>query len=528
MIIHVFLLPALSAVLYWISSQAFSFPLAVWGCLVPLGIALFRTSPAKGFAAGWVYGFGFWLAAVWWIRIPLSTMVGLSAWTAWGWTLVFCALSALPYAVFGFLAGKFRLFERQAGVWFAAAALAVLRTWTPQVFPGSEAHNLYGWPVLLQALDLGGAPLLLFLVYLVNFQIVRALTARGSSGSPWPALAMIGLVFVLLTSYGSWRLESMDRERQAAGPKRRITVIAVQPNVPVSVTDPAVLPEDRTNDVRTALAMTREAFRRFPHADLAVWPEIPLLYSCGGEAARDLPPLAREAGRPLLVPCASPAGDAGRSYYNSVILIDPDGRAQEEYRKLLLVPFGEYLPLERELPFLRKFFPGVMPFVPGDRGVVTYAAGSAARLIPSLCYEAVFSDHTRRFVRQGGNVLVNMADDAWFGKSPASVIHLSLALFRSVEYRIPLVRVANSGVSVFVEPTGEILPGSPTPLFQKAVSAHTLYIPRKRSPYAVWGDAFLYGLTLLSVAGLAWLCLGRGFRQERRKNSCAGPAGGDR
>jgi apolipoprotein N-acyltransferase len=513
---RVFLLPVLSTVLYGLSSQILSFPLTTWVCLVPLGLSLYGTSPARGFSSGLVYGLGFWLVAVWWLKVQLIGMVGLPSWQAWGWTIVFCALHALPYAFFGYLTGKFRLLASQPGVWLAAAALTVIRTWYPQVFPGSEAHNLYTWPLLIQVLDLGGAPLLLFSIYLVNFQIVRALTTRGSSGSPVPALASIAVVFALLAGYGGYRLHTLHEQMKKAEAGRQITVIAVQPNVPVRLNDPAVPAGDRDNDIRTALSMSREAALRHPEADLIVWPEIPLAYQCRAQASRDLLLLAKETGKSFLLPCTSMIGSEGEAYYNSTILVDPHGNIGKEYRKIILVPFGEYLPLERQLPFLRKIFPGVMPFVPGNRGVVVYDFGPARKLIPSLCYEAIFSQHTRRFVDAGGNVLVNMVDDAWFGKTPASVNHLSLALFRSVEFRIPAVRVANSGIGVFIEPTGEIVPGSPTPLFQKAATAHTLFIPGERSPYQRWGDAFLYGLTALFILALGWMGLQWcGFRSKR-------------
>ncbi|MBN1662217.1 MAG: apolipoprotein N-acyltransferase [Deltaproteobacteria bacterium] len=507
MMMRVLFLPVLSGILYWLSSQAFSFPLAVWVCLVPLGLSFYKTSPGKGFAGGLVYGFCLWFAAVWWIKIPLINMVHIPPWQAWGWTVVFCALHALPYGVFGYLAGKFCLMESWLGAAFASVSLVVIRTWCPLVFPGSEAHNLYAWPIFIQVLDLGGAPLLLFFIYFVNFQIVRALTARRSHGSPAPAVVSIAIAFILLAGYGGYRLQSLHQQMNAAGSGQQITVLSIQPNVPISQDNRDVPPHDRGNDIKTALSLSHKAAVRYPGADLVVWPEIPLAYHCRAEAGRDVPPLAKETGKAFMLPCTSMIGDRGEAYYNSVIFFDKNGVAGEEYRKLILIPFGEYIPMERQFPFLRRMFPGVMPFVAGNRGEVSYDFGRGIRLMPSLCYEAIFTEHCRRFVGRGGNVLINMVDDAWFGKSPASVIHMSLAMFRSVEYRIPMVRVTNTGVGIFVQPTGEIVPGSQTPLFQKAATAHTLYIPPARSPYERWGDAFLYGLTGLFIMGLIWFYL---------------------
>jgi apolipoprotein N-acyltransferase len=508
MMIRVFILPVLSGLLCWLSSPAFSFPLAVWICLVPLGFSLYRTSPGKGFATGFIYGILIWFVSTWWLKISLNNMGELPAWQAWTGVIIFCAFHALPYALFGYLASKFRLMESHPGVWFAAATLVVIRTWYPHIFPGSEAHNLYAWPIFLQVLDLGGAPLLLFFIYLVNFQIVRVFTARGSQGSPVPALIAIAAVFIFFAGYGGYRLQTLHQQMKTANPGREISVISIQPNIPIGREyRDDVSPHERGNDVNTALTLSRDAARLHPEAELIVWPENPSFYYCQTEAARDILPLAKVTGKTFMLPCTSLSTDKEKyDCYQSVNVIGRDGIQGEEYRKLILVPFGEYLPLDKQLPFLRKIFPGVMTYAAGNRGEILYDLGHGRRLIPCLCYEAVFTEHSRRFVERGGNVLINMVDDAWFGQSPASVIHMSLALFRSVEYRIPLVRVTNSGVGIFVQPTGEIVPGSQTPLFKKAVTARTLYIPPERSPYARWGDAFLYGLTALFVIGLGWCC----------------------
>lgn len=504
MFIRAFTLPVLSGFLYWLSSPAFSYPLLVWVCLVPLGLSLNRVSPGEGFSRGFAYGLCLWLLAIWWTRNCLVIMVGLPSWQAWGYTVMLSAFHAVPYGVFGCLAGKFRLMESRSGSVLAAASLAALVSWYPQVFPGSEAHNLYSWPLLIQVLDLGGAPLLLFFVYLVNFQIVRGVRALKTGGSPFPALVSAVLALAFLMGYGGYRLHTLHEEMRTAKGGQQVTALSIQPNIPVSQRVQDVPPEDMSNDMKTALTMTRDAVRAYPRADLVVLPEVPFAYNCRTEAGRDIPPLARETGKAFTLPCASALKEGGPEFYNSVTFIDRCGSPGEEYRKLILVPFGEYIPLEEQFPFLRRIFPGAMAFVKGDRGEVVYDLGQGRRLIPCLCYEAIFSGHIRRFVNRGGNVLINMVDDAWFGKSPASVIHMSLALFRTVEYRIPMVRVTNSGVGIFAQATGEIVPGSKTPLFQKAATSHTLYIPPRRSPYARWGNIFLYGLTVAAVIGLVW------------------------
>lgn len=201
-------------------------------------------------------------------------------------------------------------------------------------------------------------PLLAFCVYLVNFQAVGVLTARRSLRSPVPSLIVIVVVFALLASYGSYRLHTLHGEMNThdADEERHITALAIQPNVPVSrlrVFD--VPPADRENDVSTALSMSREALRVHPETDLVVWPELPLNYLCRTEAGRDIPKPAQETEKAFMLPCSSPAeGRDDARYYSSVLFIDANGTVGEEYRKLILVPFGEYLPLKRRFPFLRK------------------------------------------------------------------------------------------------------------------------------------------------------------------------------
>lgn len=517
-VVHLLALPVLSAFLYWLSSPAWSLSLVVWVCLVPLGHALHQTSPGRGFASGLFYGVCFWLFGAWWLKNALVSMVHLPPWQAWGWTLVFCALHGLPYALFGYLAARLRLLESQLGVVLAAAALAVIRLWYPHMFPGSEANSLSPWPVLIQALDFGGVPLLLFCVYLVNFQLVRAVIGWRSRQVWLPSLVCAAAVLAFLAGYGGWRLHELHGQMAAVRSGQQITVLSIQPDAPIDPKSPEVPTLDRGNNITTVLALSIEGARRCRSADLIVWPELPFAFD-RQVANSDLPLLVQVTGKALMLPCTVATGDNGATHYSSVTFIDKDGRVGEEYRKLLLVPFGEYLPLEGRFPLMRKLFPGVLAFSAGTQGPVVYDLGEGRRLIPSLCYEAIFTGHTRRFVERGGNVLVNMVDDAWFGDSPASLAHLSMALFRTVEYRIPMVRVTNSGVGVFVQPTGEVVPGSQTPLFQKAATAHTLFIPQERSFYSRFGDVFLHALTAALLLGLGYFCL--------RRPSCAQEACSD-
>jgi apolipoprotein N-acyltransferase len=214
---------------------------------------------------------------------------------------------------------------------------------------------------------------------------------------------------------------------------------------------------------------------------------------------------------PVMTPCIQRVedGDGVARYANSAVLIRPDGAHSPPYVKRILVPFSEYLPLEEALPFLRRLFPGAARYEAGKEMVLMDLPGKDVRVIPTICYESVFTRHIRKGVEAGGNLVVNMVDDAWFGPTAASAVHLALGVLRAVEYRVPLVRVTNSGDGVFVGASGRIVPGTRTPSFQTAITVRTLFTPDSRSPYARWGDAVLWGLTVLSGIGWVGLYLGR-------------------
>ncbi len=163
-------------------------------------------------------------------------------------------------------------------------------------------------------------------------------------------------------------------------------------------------------------------------------------------------------------------------------------------------PFGEYFPLSEVFPFLPKWFRFNRSYTPGNNYRVMNLGGMG--LIPSLCYESVFSSHTRRFIRNEGNLIVNMTNDGWWGRSDLPMVHMAVSIFRTVEYRVQMVRVTNSGVGAFVEATGEIVAGSMTPMFEEAVTSFPLFIPEERSPYFYLGDWFLWSLLVLFTADL--------------------------
>jgi apolipoprotein N-acyltransferase len=183
-------------------------------------------------------------------------------------------------------------------------------------------------------------------------------------------------------------------------------------------------------------------------------------------------------------------GDDGR-LYNTAFLLGRDGRIQGRYDKRHLVPFGEYVPLHQVFFFLDKLVVGIGDFGWGQRATVFSLNG--ARFSVMICYEAIFPDEVREFVRDGAEFLVNITNDAWFGRSGAPSQHLAMAAMRAVENGMYLVRAANTGITAVVAPTGEIL--AETGIFTEAALLGTIHPRLGETPYSRFGDV------------LAWVCL---------------------
>ncbi len=481
-------------------------PLLVFVCLVPLAVALSGATARAGLFLGFLYGFVAWMAAAWWLAKGFYYYVALPWPAAWFWTVAGCMAAALPYAIFGLLCGFFGWMKNPSGRLKAAAALTVLTSWYPVLFPGNHVQALYAVPLLIQIVDLGGLPLLSLAVNLVNFFLAGAVLDRSGHRRPVRSVLTALTVLFVIIVYGAYRLDELHEKMSTAGEDRLVKVVSIQPNLPPSRQGVirAFGGKENRNDLAVVLTLSGEAVERFPDAQAVIWPELPVVIPCDptDKTSRKLRELSRKSGIPFIFNCNGDDPVTG-DYFNTAQLILETGDYGSGYRKRMLLPFGEYLPGERHFPWMRRFFPDTYYYVPGaDK--TPLPIGGQWQVIPVLCYEVLFPGLVRDVVREGGRVIVNLVDDVWFGESDASAIHMALAVFRATEFRVPLVRVTNSGNGVFVQPTGEIVKGSRTPVFQARITSYPLFVPRTLSPYAAMGDVFLILLTLVWGGSLFW------------------------
>ncbi|MBI4636664.1 MAG: apolipoprotein N-acyltransferase [Candidatus Rokubacteria bacterium] len=462
---------------------------AAFAALVPLLAAVGGVSWRRAGVLGFGAGFVFWVATIPWIAPtmvhygglpwPLAALVlaGLAGYLAVYWA-AFCALlSRVP------VSGGAPFVVAAASLW---VALEFLRTYLFTGFPWNlVGYSQYRHLPLIQVAAVTGVYGVSFVVVAVNAALWRVVAADRRRKEAFAAAATAAGVVVLAMA-SAWL-----PPRDAGQPSRAVAL--VQGSIDQGVKwDPAY--QDATLAVYRTL--TVDAARQ--GAKLIVWPEtaLPFLFDEDRRRAA-VQSLARETDAYLLVGAPARRSDGRR---NSAFLVAPDGDLVGRYDKRHLVPFGEYVPLKRLLPFVEVLGGGAI----GDfrsGGEATVFSTPLGRLAVVICYEAIFPAEVRDFFLGGADVLVNITNDAWFGRSAAPVQHLAMAAFRAVENRAYLVRAANTGISAVVAPDGRIVQASG--LFTREIVSGTIAPRIGLSVYTRYGDVFAWA-TVAVVLAVMW------------------------
>ena len=488
------LLVASTLVLGLLSLPGGRWPLLALVSLVPLGLALHNSSRTECFVYAYACGFLGWIASTGGLIGGLSSYSRISSGAAAALVVLACAGLALPYGAFGLLYGRFRWMAGRRGALKTAACLTVLLSFFPSPLPLDSSHALYGFPLLVQILDLGGQPLLLFTLFLINWLLVDLVLRISQYRNYWSTAFWIASICALVVGYGYFRLARLHAEEVRATRDRVLRVALIQPNIPLEGDSNPHSP-DSLNPFHTLLDQSVYLFATGQQMDLVVWPETPIRINCeddSGSLRPEISAIVARYGVPFLINCAQPA--EGGKEYNTQLLITPSGRTYA-YHKQIRFPFTEYVPGERWLPELKTLLPGASQYAAASESTVLPVKDSL-EVFPAICYEILFPGQTREFVRRGGNVMISPANDAWFGKTRIPEFEIAEGTYQAVQYRIPIVRVSNSGNSVAISASGEIVSGSRTPAFTKATRVVEVVVPWTRAPYFFVGDSFLYALAL--------------------------------
>lgn len=469
-------------------------PMGLWlVTLVSLALA-FRLAPKaatpRGSALWWFWlGAGYFTACLFWIVSPFLVEADFYAWMAPFALVLFCGGMALFWGLAGGLGGELaRRFGTQP-VWSVALCLSVAelaRGYLFSGFPwGTPGHVWIDSPMGQLAALIGPSGLTM-----VTFCLAAAL-----SGLVLPQVALAALVLAAGFGWGGWLLS------QPMPPDRPATLRLVQPNAEQALkwdADQARVFFDRL----TAMSAVK------PAVDLVVWPETALPYDMQGDE-RLAAAIARSGnGATMAIGRQRILDDQG---WNSLTFIGADARILVDYDKARLVPFGEYLPLGD----LAYHWFGIDAFS-ADAGTA-YRAGAGpdvidlgpelGRVMPLICYEAIFPQDLRRAEARSGlraDWLLQVTNDAWFGTLTGPWQHAAQTRLRAIEQGLPMVRVANTGVTAIYDARGREVASLPFGI--AGYLDHALPGALPPTPYSRWGE---YPLLLL-LAGLASLLfLGR-------------------
>jgi apolipoprotein N-acyltransferase len=405
---------------------------------------------------------------------------------------------ALYVALFAWVLG--RAFQRlgPAAVWtapFIWVGTEYLRSWIGGGFPWvllgySQATVL----PIAQVASVGGIFLLSFVVATVS--AAGAWTALTRRPSRWLVSgAVIGAV-IGLGIWGTIRIREGSLTREGDP----VRVGLVQGNI---------AQEDKWNPVLARpildryLELSRQALAA--GAQVVIWPEssTPFFLEENPALATEIRRLAQQSRTPFVIGSDQLERAQQDRYYNSAFLVGPDGQTRAVYRKMYLVPFGEYVPLRQLLPFVAPLVEAVSDFSPGLEPVLLPVDGH--QLSVAICYEVVYPWLIRGFTLGGSEMLVTITNDAWYGTTSAAYQHWEQASLRAVEQGRYLVRAANTGITGIVDPYGRVL--ASTRLFETAVVTGSVRWHTRRTIYATIGDLIAW----ISLAVMAAIVFA-GFR----------------
>lgn len=474
-----------------------------WVALAPLlAVTTARRSRLRLFGYGYLAGLVFFGGTCYWVYDVMRIYGHLSVPAAGAMLILFVLVLALHVGLFSLAVGELARRWQLAALALAPfvwVALEWLRTYILSGFP----WNLLGYAVAphtgwIQPAAYAG-------VYGVSFLVagVNALVAHYWLAPSRRRALSLALVAVVLSVAAIWG-------RRLPPVPTTATALLVQTNLPQLEEYDSEWVQHHPDQFRELEQLTREAVAAQPAGSpaLIVWPEIPIsLYFRHDPVIRArLLQLAQATRSYFLVGVVDFRADPDGSQhpYNSAVLLSPAGEVVAQYDKIHLVPFGEYVPMARWLGFLEKLTAEVSDFRPGRETVVM--ATAEGRLGTFICYEAVFPALVRQFVARGADVLVNISNDGWFGRSAAAAQHLNMARVRAVETRRFLLRATNTGVTAVVDPYGRVTAQAPG--HTRTVLAAAFAPRRDRSLYTRLGDWFAALCALVSVVALArkfWL-----------------------
>jgi apolipoprotein N-acyltransferase len=521
----------------------FGYAESAWAALIPLLLLARSCRPSQAFRWGTGAGALFWLANLSWL-LALSKTGAPWPLAALGWILLagYCSLyiGLFTMTVAWISRGAATLPVMLRGLVIVVTAPLI---WVGLEYARSTWFTGFAWNALgvsqysnlgvVQLAAWGGVYAVSALIVMVNaaftfllLRFVAVITREDRSRISLEMLVAL-LVWVSCMSVGVRAVRETDRRMQNG---RNVVVAALQPNIPQL----KKWPQDFARRIYERLeTQTRLAAIQAPA--LIVWPETATPGAIGMQphTAEFIAQLAM-LGSPVLAGVMEERDINDEIVlYNSSFLFDAQGDVIDTYRKIHLVPFGEYLPFENRIRFLKRFAPLGFSCLPGETMTVfelplAGKTNEVLRFSTLICFEDTVAALARKAVRGGARLLVNQTNDAWFDGTAGAEQHMTHSVLRAIETRVPVVRAANTGVTAFIDPVGRIshLASAPGTLY--AHKTDRIRVPdasQPLSPYTRHGDLpFAIPCTIATAFLIAFIVYDE--RRRVRREGCGSGAQG--
>ena len=505
------LLAVLSAVLLVLSFPDFEFWYLAWFALVPLMWAIERetVSTARPFILGWLFGTIFFFGTCWWLTFAPITYAGFPPLLAYFLLLCVTIVAGLfPAAFAAILAVLLRRFGSLA---FLAAPFVWVATEFARYWITGNNWNAIGYSqALLSTYDswlslgttaalgtarLGGVMMVGFVVLVSNSIIAAQIT----SGTRRTAVLSLGIVILFALQFGIFHSFNLP-DSSPGFPVGQ--VIAIQPNVPMSGLDSYKWDQLRTRQIELAEAEAQKLATEPRPPTTVILPESPMnfMYNDDREFQQFIGDFARRNNVSVLFNSAEPDHSNGK-YFNSAVLVGPDGKKAEQYDKIYLLPFGEAVPLP-----LQNIVPAfVGTFSYGSEYDLVQLSDAKAGIM--ICFESHFGELSREYVRNGADAIIEMTNDGYLGPTPVLRQHLANAVFRAVETNRPVLRVTNVGITSHIGRNGDIcdsiLHCGPKPYTEGTSVWGVARSDGSQTFYVKYGDWFAWLCALVTAALLS-------------------------
>ena len=479
-------LAVLTGLLIFLSFPKYGIGIFAWVALIPLFFASEEVQTREGFKIGFLAGFVAHVGILYWIAYVVVQYGYLPIYVGVAAMLLLSSYLSL-YTAF-FTAGIVFLRGKSIPLLFSAPLIWTLLDYARfhllTGFPWEHlAHSQYLYGKVIQISDITGTYGITFVIVLINAVLYDLLSHRSRRSSLIAEAVAASLVIAAIIIYGHIRIEGVAKLLKKT---HSLEVTLVQGNIDQN------LKWNPHYQLQTINVYRSLSLRPAPSpGGLIVWPETatPFYFQQHNAMQATVVDAAATSRSALLFGSPSYETNGGDiSYMNSAFLLRPDGTLSGRYDKVHLVPYGEYVPLRSLFPFINKLVAGVGDFQPG-KGYYPLTLGDNLFGV-LICYEGILPDAAREYKRRSAELLVNITNDAWFGRTSAPYQHLSMTIFRAIENRLYLVRAANTGISAIVDPTGKIL--SSTGIFERTILKGNVKMIDEKTFYAAYGDLFVY------------------------------------